>query len=59
MHGRIFAYTTVDLIANREALNDICLPAPDTVHDDMPDAVDYPTLTLPRPESGYRGAKLA
>jgi len=41
MHGRIFAFTTVDLIANQEALNDICLPAPDTVHDDMPDAVDY------------------
>jgi len=41
MHGRIFAFTTGDLIANQEALNDICLPAPDTVHDDMPDAVDY------------------
>mgnify|MGYP000244574956 CR=1 FL=1 len=41
MHGRIFAYTTVDLIANREALNDIWLPASDSVHDDMPDVVDY------------------
>ena len=41
MHGRIFAYTTVDLIANREALNDIWLPASDSVHDDMPDVVHY------------------
>jgi len=41
MHGRIFAYTTVDIIANPQAADDLCLATPDAIYEDMPDPVDY------------------
>jgi len=41
MHGRIFAYTTVDIIANPQAADDLCLATPDAIYEDIPYAVYY------------------
>ena len=41
MHGRIFAYTTVDIIANPQAADDLRLATPEAIYEDIPDAVDY------------------